>query len=148
MRGANLEEAFHTKEDSSDEIRRYGLKKKNEDINTLKLLFLIVLCTFFLFVIIWCLYLLGKKSEEIGRLESKIECYENQIEGYEKIANYIFKENEKITGNLIETNQFLKNELQQIQKDFKDKCKTPTKVTYSQTNSNTENNGVKICTIF
>ena len=80
MSDNSREEFLQDNDKKLDKIRKYGIKQKyEEEIYALKLIFSIIICIAFLFVIIFCLYFLSKKNEEVGKLNNIIQCKENEI---------------------------------------------------------------------
>ena len=108
-----------------EEIRKYGLKDKKKDFSFGKYIFIMILSLSVLFVIMWFLFLLNKKDEEINNLKydlvkfkTKAECLENMTEMYKEKFNQILQ-------NVLENNKIMKEELLKLRDEIDKKCNTP-----------------------
>ena len=120
-----LDEHFIIPDNKPEEIRKYGLKEKKNDFSFGKFIFIMILSLSVLFVIMWLLFLLNKKDEEINNLKydlvkfkTKAECLENMTEMYEEKFNQIMK-------NVLENNKIMKEELLKLKDEIDKKCNTP-----------------------
>ena len=117
-----LDDQFTLNDNKQEEIRKYGQKEKKKDFSFSKFIFLMILSLSFLFVVMWLLFLISKKNEQIenlkydlAKLETKAECLENIAEMYEEKFNQIMQ-------NVLENNKMLKEELTKLKEEINKKC--------------------------
>ena len=159
MNDTSREEFLQDNDKKLDKIRKYGIKQKyEEEISSLKLLFSVILCIVFLFVIMFCLYFLSKKNEEIGKLQYVIEYKENEIIRLNSRIECLQDSYTQLVTVLKDDNNYIKEQYESFMKTLAN-CSMPQPIVnnyYKDDHSThntekkekTENTAVKICVIF
>ena len=154
MNSSSREEFLADNDKKLDNIRKYGIKQKYEEkIYVLKLTFSIVLSLAFLLVIMFCLYFLSKKNEEVGKLSSIINYKDYEIMRLNSRIECLEKLNTELITSLKEDNDFIKEQYKSFMETLSN-CSLPQPVVnnyykYDQSShtSNTDSSKKEVKTV-